>query len=122
MDNVIPNSNRNTTGVGKGGSVADEMKFKLPTGSENDREKQKHNKNYGAPLALPHEMTNIIDRLGDVFVAVLEIKKIFNSVRKNPSIKQRQYEIIDEIFESLDKANSLIADVSAKLDDLTLKD
>ena len=48
MDNTISNQNRNTTGIGKGGSVSD-IKPMLSTGSEIDRNKQKQNKNFQSP-------------------------------------------------------------------------
>ncbi len=122
MDNTISNQNRNTTGVGKGGSVSDEMKLRLSPGSEIDRNKQKHNKNFQSPPTLPHEISSIIPRLGDIFSGVLEIKMMFNNVKNNPAVKSSQYKIIEEILESLDIINMTVADVSTKLDDLALKD
>lgn len=122
MDNNISNQNRNTTGIGKGGSVSDEMKFRLPTGSEIDKNKQKHNKNFQSPPTLPHEINSIIPRLGDIFSSILEIKMMFNSVKNNPAVKSLQYKIVEEILESLDTINMTVADISAKLDDLALKD
>jgi hypothetical protein len=122
MDNFISNKNRNTTGIGKGGSVADDLKYKLPAGDENIRNQQKHNKGTDAPPTLPYEIANIVPRLGDIFAGILEIKMMFNNVKRNPAVKSKQYRLIDEILEDLDKINMVVAEVSAKLDDLSLKD
>ena len=121
MDNTISNQNRNTTGIGKGGSVSD-MKPMLSTGSEIDRNKQKQNKNFQSPPTLPHEINSIIPRLGDIFSSILEIKMMFQNVKNNPAVKRSQYKIIEEILENLDTINMTVADVSTKLDDLALKD
>lgn len=122
MDNTISNQNRNTTGVGKGGSVSDDMKFRLPPGSEIDRNKQKQNKNFQSPPTLPHEINSIIPRLGDIFSGILEIKMMFQNVKNNPAVKRSQYKLIEEILENLDSINMTVADISTKLDDLALKD
>ena len=122
MDNTISNQNRNTTGVGKGGSVSDDMKFRLNPGSEIDRNKQKQNKNFQSPPTLPHEINSIIPRLGDIFSSILEIKMMFQNVKNNPAVKSSQYKLIEEILENLDSINMTVADISTKLDDLALKD
>jgi hypothetical protein len=122
MDNTISNQNRNTTGIGKGGSVSDDMKFRLNPGSEIERNKQKQNKNFQSPPTLPHEINSIIPRLGDIFSSILEIKMMFQNVKNNPAVKSSQYKIIEEILESLDSINMTVADISTKLDDLALKD
>ena len=122
MDNIISNQNRNTTGIGKGGSVSDDMKFRLNPGSEIERNKQKHNKNFQSPPTLPHEINSIIPRLGDIFSSILEIKMMFQNVKNNPAVKSSQYKLIEEILENLDSINMTVADISTKLDDLALND
>jgi hypothetical protein len=122
MDNTISNQNRNITGVGKGGSVSDDMKFRLNPGSEIERNKQKHNKNFQSPPTLPHEINSIIPRLGDIFSSILEIKMMFQNVKNNPAVKSSQYKLIEEILENLDSINMTVADISTKLDDLALND
>lgn len=122
MEKSIANSNRNVTGIGRGGTVVDGLKHSMPTGSEIDRNNQKHNRNTGAPPSLPHEITSIIPRLGDIFSSILEIKVMFNGTRQNPAIKPQQYKIIEDILEDLDSINMVIAEITTKLDDLSLRD
>jgi len=122
MDSVISNNNRNVTGTGKGGSVDDNLKSKLPTGNDFEANKQKQNKNYQSPSTLPWEISNIIPRLGDIFSDILEIKLMFNNVKNNPAMKSNQYKNIEDILESLDSINMTVAEISNKLDDLALKD
>lgn len=122
MDNIISNKDRNTTGIGRGGSVSDDLKFRLPTGSEIDRNKQKQNKNFQSAPTLPYEISNIVPRLGDIFSSILEIKLMFNNVKNNPAVKSSQYATIEEILENLDTINMTVAEVSTKLDNLALKD
>ena len=73
-----------------------------------------------APPVLPYQLTGIIDRLGDVFVKILEIKKMIKSVQGAPGYTKHHAEVISKLSKRLDAANKIVADATALIDDFQL--
>lgn len=117
---VMANQERGQSGSGVGSNVADDVKLRLPEGDPFDREKQQKDQNAQGQLAYPHELTNIVDSLGDVFVAVLSIKKTFERAGNNPALEKDQHKSIEKINKKLDTVNQIIANLTSDIDNLQL--
>jgi len=117
---TMSNQERSQSGSGVGSGVSDDAKVRMPVGDVFDREKQQQDTNNIGQQALPYELSNIVDRLGDVFVSILSIKKIFKQVTNNPSINGSKLKTIEAINNSLDEANAIVANATAEIDNLQL--
>jgi hypothetical protein len=120
MDTKMSNGGGQQNSIGKSESPSD-FDTKLPNGSPFDKEKQSKNENNGAPPNLPYELSNIVDRLGDIFISVLEVKKMFNNATKNPTIGKADIEHIERMNSMLDNANKAIVSITSQLDKIKLK-
>jgi|GEM_PF-6670092 len=118
---TIANSKRSQSGSGVGSSSADDVESRLPNGDIFAKNKQQHNDNNLAPSGLPYQLNSVIDQIGDVFISVLDIKKTFNSSLENPTIKKEHMEVISHIDGELDTVNTILADLTIKIDLLQLK-
>lgn len=116
---VISNQGRNQSGSGVGSTVADDVKVRMPVGDVFDKENQNSGNNLGQP-ALPYELSTLVDRLGDIFVSVLSIKKTFMQVLNNPSINKKRRESVEKINKELDEVNKIIANMTSEIDNLKL--
>jgi len=117
---TIPNIQRNQSGIGPGSGVSDDVQSRLPAGGIFDKQDQEVNSKSSGQSGHPHELANIVPRLGDIFVSVLDIKRIFRRAISNPSVSKEQAEILENMDSKLDEANIIIAELTSELDKLEL--
>lgn len=116
---IMSNQERGQSGSGVGSTTSDDAKIRMPVGDVFDKQKQNNNNTLGQP-AIPYELSTITDRLGDIFVSVLSIKKIFKQTSNNPSISKQQRKSIEKINKDLDEVNKIIANMTSEIDNLML--
>jgi hypothetical protein len=116
---TMSNQERGQSGSGVGSTTSDDVKIRMPVGDVFNKQDQNRNNTLGQP-AIPYELSTITDRLGDIFVSVLSIKKIFVQASNNPSIDDKQRKSIEKINQDLDEVNKIIANMTSEMDILKL--
>ena len=116
---TMSNQERGQSGSGVGSTTSDDVKIRMTVGDVFNKQDQNRNNALGQP-AIPYELSTITDRLGDIFVSVLSIKKIFIQASNNPSIDEKQRKSIEKINQDLDEVNKIIANMTSEMDILKL--
>ena len=114
MDSVNPNSNRNMAGGGVGSGHDDNVMDRLDPGS---MEQQSKTDESDAPPVLPYQLSAAVNSLGDIFVKVLEAKKIVNSIQGSPGFTREHGKVLKKMNQLLDHANKCVADSTSLLDE-----
>ena len=113
----MPNSQRNQSGSGSGSGVDDKN---VQSVDAKDLMRQQEEPT-DAPDILPFQLDTIENQLGEVFTAVIEIKKTFNQIKEHPDFNDSNQKKLDEVNKELDDVNASITSIANFLDVFKLK-
>tara|TARA_R100000951_G_scaffold8193_1_gene7447 strand:+ start:16412 stop:16792 length:381 start_codon:yes stop_codon:yes gene_type:complete len=111
---IIPNSQRQTSGIGK--TEGDDTISTKPLG-DNKRAVEPPQQ---APLHLPYEINTVSDELGDLLISLAELRGRFKKVRSHPNLSESQHNLLEKIDTKIEAAGKVIAGIAPDLDHLAI--
>ncbi len=123
-DNVMRDSERQVTGIGKSsdvqantvGHLARNNKINQTTADTS----HDNSDNSLAPTILPYPMGQLDEILSDLYIATVNVKKIIENTRCNPSLNRRYIPILDEVERKIVSINDISVEISNLVDKMKM--